>query len=228
MSLAERIGKPMSSRIFQSTRAELSNPFIAMRHGQAAYTPEEDRGGDNVEGTLTEKGKQIVVAAADEIVQYLREHNITSFTVFTSPKRRCLQTTEIVIDTLTKAGINCKQQVVPDLRDVKVIGPTDTMPNSYARWEANMLEGENWFRAWKRKAKAGMQFYEGEESPDMVRERVRQALFTVFQLADTFPFLMVCHEEVLGAIAEILEFAWDDPTYGEVWYINPANKSTNS
>lgn len=211
--------KPLDQRIFQSDRINL--PFIVIRHGQSQYTNEEDTGGDIVEGMLSKEGKITIQQSISEIIQQLQKYSIHDLKIFSSPKKRCLQTSEIVQNYLKKTSVTFSFQIAPMLRDVQVIGPQNNLSNSYTRWEENMLPGENWYSSWMRKAKEGMKFFPGEESPKDVQKRVENFIQTILPLHKST--LLICHEEILGAIAEIFELKWEQPTYGEVWYIFPRN-----
>ncbi|EKD80414.1 MAG: hypothetical protein ACD_40C00108G0005 [uncultured bacterium] len=213
-SLAQMIDRPISERSYHLTN--IASLLIVLRHGQAAYTKEEDEGGDAVEGNLTEEGQTRVRAATEEIINQLISTHTQKLNLISSPKRRCLQTRDILLNTFEHIGVSIETQIDPALRDVKVIGPTTNLPNSYQRWEKDMLPGENWFAAWMRKAKEGITFYPGEESPDDVQTRVALALPPY--LSSPTPTILVCHEETLGAIAYHLNITWTRPTYGEVWY----------
>lgn len=221
MKLAEDIGIPISTRTY--TYGAMVSPLIILaRHGQAAYTNEEDHGGDIVEGTLKQEGKERIAESAEEIISELNRLRINQVHLISSPKNRCIESSDILEKTLTQVEIIVERSVEPALRDVKVIGPTAGLEGSYQRWEIDMKDGENWFASWMRKAKEGMQFYPGEESPTEIQSRVSSVL--PMYLESTVPTILVCHEEIFGAIATELELAWTRPTYGEVWYLVSTRK----
>jgi len=193
--------------------------FMAMRHGQAIYSTKEDNGGDIVEGTLSGEGKKGVMTSAMEIVDVLKKQHIKGITIISSPKNRCVETARILSDYFSTNHIPTSTQIHEGLRDVKVIGPKGDRPNSYTRWEDHKLPGENWFDAWQRKAKEGLYFYPGEESPDDVRKRVSDTIQEIFSKKSTDPVLFMCHEEVLNVIAGLFDIPWHPPQYAEVWYV---------
>lgn len=209
--------KPLAKRTFYSSRLDF--PLVAIRHGQAIYTPEEDAGGDIVEGIISDEGKITTLESAAEIIKQLHSYSISKVKIYSSPKRRCLQTRDIILDYLKKTDIRYSFHIDKSLRDVKVIGPENNLPNSYTRWEENMLPGENWYISWVRKAKMGMQFFQGEESPQDVKMRVEKFFDEILPLKEST--ILICHEEILGAIAEAFELKCNPPTYAEVWYIYP-------
>ncbi len=216
MKLADDIGIPVTTRTYNH-KAIISPLVVLMRHGHAAYTYEEDHGGDIVEGTLKEEGKLRVAEAAEEIISELRTLKIIQVNLVSSPKNRCVESSDILEKILAQEGITVERSVDPALRDVKVIGPTASLEASYQRWEKDMKEGENWLASWMRKAQEGILFYPGEESPQDIQNRVSSVL--PLYLESTVSTIVVCHEEIFGAIATELELTWTRPTYGEVWYL---------
>ena len=218
MKLAEDIGIAIETRTY--THEAINSPLVVLiRHGQAAYTYEEDHGGDIVEGTLKEEGQQRVVEAAEEIISVLKASVINKVSLVSSPKNRCIESSHILEGKLIQANVIVTRSIDSALRDVKVIGPTTELEGSYQRWETDMEEGENWFASWMRKAKNGMDFYLGEEAPQDIQDRVSSVLPRYVE--SSIPTILVCHEEILGAVASILELKWTRPTYGEVWYLLP-------
>lgn len=207
--------KSVEERTYSSDKA--TSLLILMRHGQAAYTSEENHGGDIVEGTLKEEGKQRVAASAEEMISVLNKLEITAIHLVSSPKNRCIESADIIEKILIAHKIKVEKSIDPALRDVKVIGPSEKLEGSYTRWETDMKEGENWFVSWMRKAEEGMHFYPGEESPQDIKNRVTSVLPQY--LHSKIPTILVCHEEILGAIASELHLEWTRPIYGEVWYI---------
>lgn len=211
-----QINKPIGKRMYRSEA--VASIVILMRHGQASYTFEEDHGGDIVEGTLTAEGINTIRQSSGEIVSVLEKAGVPTVGVISSPKRRCLESVDILEQVLTKRTIASARSVDAMLRDVTVIGPTDKQPGSYERWESDKKNGENWFSSWVRRSREGMAFYPGEERPSDVEKRVSSALPRY--LTNGRPSILICHEEVFGAIASILQLEWTQPVYGEVWYIS--------
>lgn len=200
--------------------SQLSAVLMIVRHGQASYTPEEDTGGDILEGTLTQEGKQQAEHAGLEIQTYMASKDLHSLHLITSPKRRCKQTAEIISTTLTNNNTDVHMATEENLRDVRVIGPQETQPGSYTRWESDMNPQEHWFLAWRRKTQEGLTFFPGEENPQDVEKRVRDFLRSYVSTMQ-FPTLLVTHEEICGAIADIFTIPWTPIANGEVWYLTP-------
>lgn len=206
-------------RTFVSTLAP--EFFLVMRHGKAQYTQEEDEGGDSVEGVLTEEGKREVTCAATEILSLLHSLGKAHVRIIMSPKRRCIESAEALSEYFSRYRLSSTLEIHNKLCDVTVIGPREGLSNSYSRWEGYARQGESWFDGWKRYTAHGGQFYPGEESPQDLKKRIDIEIQEIFSSKHDQPIIIVCHEEVMDAIAEYFQLRWHPPRYGEVWYIYP-------
>lgn len=190
--------------------AKVSQPILLMRHGKTDYNFRfEDRGLVEVHGQLSEIGRAQILTTIRELHKIIDQPVIR---VITSPKRRCYQTADLVISDFES---RCKviTEVNEGFRDVDILTRSKHRPSgSYADWESGLSEGETWLNGWHRCDR----FFPGEESPSMVFERVK---ITYDSLEINSPTMIVCHEEVMLALAELLELEVQRPRYAEAWVI---------
>lgn len=191
-------------------RTKVLQPIILMRHGKTDYNFRfEDRGLVEVQGQLSDIGRAQVLETLRELQTMIHQPAIT---VITSPKRRCFQTADLIITDLENR-LQVTTEVNDGFRDVDILTRCIHRPNgSYADWESGLLEGETWLNGWQRCDR----FFPGEESPLMLSERVKK---TFFSLKINLPTLIVCHEEVMLALAELLGLESHRPGYAEAWVI---------
>lgn len=189
---------------------KVTQPIILMRHGKTDYNFRfEDKGLVEVHGQLSKIGKEQVLETLKELQPMMHQPEVK---VITSPKRRCYQTADLIIsnfDSQSKVIIEVNQ----GFRDVDILTQSTYRPNgSYADWESGLLKGETWLNGWQRCDR----FFPGEESPSMVFQRVKK---TFENLEINSPTMIVCHEEVMLALAELLGLESHRPGYAEAWVI---------
>lgn len=189
---------------------KVSQPILLMRHGKTDYNLRfEDKGLVEVHGQLSKIGKEQVLATLQELQPIIHQPEIK---VITSPKRRCYQTADLVISDF-ESWCKVITEVNKGFRDVDILTLSNHRPSgSYADWESGLSEGETWLDGWQRCDR----FFPGEESPSMVFERVK---ITYDSLEINSPTMIICHEEVMLALAELLELESQRPTYAEAWVI---------
>lgn len=202
-----------TSVIEHNAYIQCNYPIILMRHGKADYTKAEDSDLVSVEGTLNTTRIGEISQTSNEIALFLNSRSITNIALFTSPKQRCLQTSEIVMKELTNGGYIVDYNISSELRDVITLFATSSNEGSYTRWERGLSEGENWMDNWLKVR----DFLPGEESPEQLINRLKK-FFT--HITITKPTILICHEEVFYAIAKILQLEWHKPTYAEAWILS--------
>lgn len=192
------------------TSSEIPKNIYLVRHGKIDYNKRfEDGGYVEVHGQLSAEGVAQITKTANEIAQSLDN---TDVTVITSPKRRCFQSTDIIISTLEEIySVNI--DVNKGFRDVDILTRSENRPlGSYAVWESGLKDGETWYDGWLRCNK----FFPEEENPKSLYKRVCDAFK---KLSITLPTIIVCHEEVMLALATHLEIDCDRPSYAETWLV---------
>lgn len=193
--------------------SHIQKTLYLMRHGKADYNKYfEDGGYVEVHGQLSEEGREQVYKSAQELNSLALGERVL---IVTSPKRRCFQTADIVINMLGKNREICVN-VEHGFRDVNVLTRCSERPcGSYHAWESDLQASETWYDGWMRCSA----FYPGEEDPVTLLHRVKT---NFMNLALDATNLIVCHEEVMLALAKLLDLAHRRPDYAEVWQINPA------
>lgn len=193
-------------------KANVPYPIFLIRHGKVDYNKRfEDGGYVDVHGQISPIGIEQVNLAIQELVSAIDAKGIN---IITSPKRRCYQTADLLITALEKDS-TVTVTVDSGFRDVDILTHCENRPQgSYAVWESGLKDGETWLDGWKKCKK----YFEGEETPQTLNKRVA----TTFQkLVIDAPTIIVCHEEVMLALADHFEIQTSRPTYAEVWQINP-------
>jgi broad specificity phosphatase PhoE len=190
-----------------------------MRHGKADYNKRfEDGGFVEVHGQLSHTGMMQVKLSAEDIKSDLDDKKIT---IVTSPKRRCFQTADLLIEALQD---NFTVNIIIDkgFGDVGILTRSKERPlGSYAVWETNLSNDETWYDGWIR----CKEFFPGEEDVLTLKNRVNTSFG---KLLTNKTYLIVCHEEVMMAIADLLDLPQQRPGYAEVWKIEPVESSSIS
>ncbi|MBI3633915.1 MAG: histidine phosphatase family protein [Candidatus Vogelbacteria bacterium] len=187
-----------------------------VRHGKPTYT-DEDLFSEAVEGDLTPEGvSQVEVLAASILAGFEKDGEI--MIIWSSPKRRALQTADVIWSAFDKAGIRIrKPKVVWSLRDVILTG------EAYAEIPEEG-KSKSWMEYWA--SVVGLPI--GMELPRSLRRRVMRVVANLERLArkansdskKRVRVLCITHEEMMR---DILEEAYGTgtelgtgPTYGEL------------
>lgn len=185
----------------------LPQSIYLIRHGKTDYNSRfEDQGLVEIHGQLNKLGRKQVKTTSEELIK-----SVDTFTVnvITSPKRRCWQSANILIQGLESRNVRVNIEVNSGFRDVKTINQSpQRKKGSYGDWEKNLNKNETWIDGWLRCKK----FYHGEESPDMLYKRVSKAIKSI---SYEHPTIIVCHEEVMLAFTKYFNFSTKRPDYAE-------------
>ncbi len=93
---------------------EQKEPIHLMRHGE----DERDKIDGQFDNSLSPRGRDQSASAAFELIHDLQAARKESINIYTSPKRRAIETTDIVEEILTSAAINVERIVLNDLKEL--------------------------------------------------------------------------------------------------------------
>ncbi len=200
--------------------ADLRIDFI--RHGKPVYSAEERQTG-NFEGELTSEGKEQISFSAENIAKNIdKEKEI--IVIWSSPKKRTRETSEIIKAALDKQGIPLIEPQIKlkkSLRDVQI---TRALIEDMTR--NGVLS--DWMEYWVK----NRELPSGVESPEEVSKRVNRVITYMERIArkvepkdgKKLHFVCVGHEELFKDFLEkgygLEPKRTSGPAYGEVLRID--------
>lgn len=181
-----------------------------LRHGEPEYTEVELKTGQ-AEGKLTDLGRQQVALAAEKLVKGIDLQN-ELVVIWSSPKGRAQQTTEIVEEVFRARGVKLiKTATVNFLRDVGVT--TDFLTD---------LRKQNVPDLWQYWSEITEKTKEGVETPKQVRKRVENVIAYLERFSRVVKdkkvhFICIGHEEIFNdLLAEAFGSSLESLNYAEI------------
>lgn len=183
-------------------RADLRVDFI--RHGQPKYTKEEMKSA-NFEGELTKEGVEQIKKQIEELIKGINKQKEV-VVIWTSPKNRAKQSSEVIRQMLSEKGIDrivdkaSGANVKASLSDVKI--SKDFMEEAIK----DNIDFKNWMVYWSEMDNLP----EGTESAEDVKKRVQRVVTYLERIARNVQlgeekrlhFICVGHEELVRDLLE--------------------------
>lgn len=202
-TLVRRVQYTRSS-VVSSFKSDIRLTFF--RHGDTEKYEEVDVGGDLE--ALTEEGMIQVLISAVELAQGVKKNNEVSL-IWTSPRKRTIQTAQVLADTLHTYGAIVLEHRVHLRRKCKVVDMLSSPNLTQEFWDMRP-EGESFVPLW-RELSQKRTLPKGVESYDVHVKRVCNCIVYAQRMADVrkknpncprMRIIAVCHFETVTPILQ--------------------------